>query len=152
MKRTPEGEAMMDVVWAVGQTFFRLRAAGRKVGAVSSWGGGLWGMMHSLRLEGPQTVPQLARSRPVARQRIQKLANELAAGGLVEFVENPAHRRSKLIRLTAAGDTVYDDLNERVAAMCERLAADFDAGDLATTARTLERIRDALGEAQSPRS
>ena len=143
---TPEGEAMFEVVLETFAASFRLRAAGRKIGAVTARGG-LWGLLRSLSVEGPQTVPQLARSRPVARQHIQKLANEMAAGGLVEFVDNPAHRRSKLVRLTKKGAAVYEALTDRVHAMTEDLARGMNAGELRTTAHVLRTIRDRLGAA-----
>ena len=47
------------------------------------------------RFDGPLTVPQIAQMRPTSRQRMQRLADELAAEGLVEFIDNPGHRRSK---------------------------------------------------------
>lgn len=140
---TPEGEAMFEVVVETFAASFRLRAAGRKIGAVTARGG-LWGLLRSLDVEGPQTVPQLARSRPVARQHIQKLANEMAAEGLVEFVDNPAHRRSKLVRLTKKGAAAYDALTDRVRGLTEDLARGMNAGELKTTARVLRALRERL--------
>ena len=35
--------------------------------------------MRSLALLGPLTVPQIAQMRPISRQRMQRLADELAA-------------------------------------------------------------------------
>jgi DNA-binding MarR family transcriptional regulator len=64
-------------------------------------------------LLGPLTVPQIAEMRPTSRQRMQRLADELAADGLVKFVDNPKHRRSKLVQLTRKGDARYRDLNAR---------------------------------------
>jgi DNA-binding MarR family transcriptional regulator len=145
-RTTPEGEALFDVVIETLAAAFRLRAAGREAGAVTAAGGGLWGLLHSLSTGGPQTVPQLARARPVARQHIQKLADELAADGLVEFVDNPAHRRSKLLRLTAKGATVHDELTERIRALTEELARGLDADELRTTARMLRTLRERLAE------
>jgi MarR family protein len=81
----------------VAQFFFRIRAVGQKTGLITSWGGGAFGFMRSLALLGPLTVPQIAQMRPTSRQRMQRLANELAAEGLVEFVDNPKHRRSRLV-------------------------------------------------------
>jgi DNA-binding MarR family transcriptional regulator len=63
--------------------------------------------MRSLALLGPLTGPQIAQMRPTSCQRMQRLANELAAEGLVEFIDNPKHRRSKLVRLTPKGDARY---------------------------------------------
>lgn len=144
---TPEGEALFDVVVETLATAFRLRAEGRKSGAVTAAGGGLWGLLRSLSVEGPQTVPQLARSRPVARQHIQKLADEMAADGLVEFVDNPAHRRSKLVRLTSKGAAVHDELTGRIRALSEDLARGLNAGELRIAARVLRTLRDRLAPA-----
>lgn len=138
---TPAGQALFDMVGEIAQTFFRLRAAGARVGAVTNWGGGLWGFLRSLALEGPQTVPQIARARPVSRQRMQRLANDLAADGLVEFIDNPAHRKSKLVRLTPKGEAAFEEISGRIAQWTGRLARDMDAVELRAAARVLRQIR-----------
>ena len=138
---TPAGQALFDMVWEIGQTFFRLRAAGARVGAVTTWGGGLWGFLRTLALEGPQTVPQIARARPVSRQRMQRLANDLAADGLVEFIANPAHRTSKLVRLTPKGKVAFEEISGRIGQWTDRLAHDMDAAELRAAARVLRQIR-----------
>lgn len=143
-KRTPAGEAVFEIIVATAQAFFRLRAAGTRAGAVTPWGGGTWGLLRSLKSEGPQTVPQIARARPVARQRIQRLANEMAEAGLVEFIDNPAHRRSRLVRLTPKGEAVFEELTERIAGLSERLAEDMKVTDLRATAAVLKRLSEKL--------
>ena len=45
------------------------------------------------------TVAALARSRPVARQWIHRLANDLEKQRLIEFIDNPEHKRAKSITL-----------------------------------------------------
>lgn len=144
---TPSGDAVLAVIWETARTFFRLREAGKRYGAVTPWGGGLWGVMRTLKTEGPQTVPQIARSRPVARQRIQLLANEMAADGLVEFVDNPAHKRSKLVRLTPEGEAAYAEITARLDALCATLAPNFDDAELRTTAAVLRRLRETIQDA-----
>jgi DNA-binding MarR family transcriptional regulator len=111
---------------------------------VSPWGGGLWGFLRSLQVQGPQTVPQIARARPVSRQRIQRLADEAAESGLVEFTDNPAHRRSKLVRLTPEGATLVGHLTEKIADISEDLAHGMDEQELRTTAKVLRRLREKL--------
>lgn len=118
-----------------------MKAAGKQIGAVSSWGGGYWGLLRSLKIEGPQTLIQLARSRPVSRQRIQRMATELSAQGLVEFQENPAHQRSKLLHLTAQGDVSLNRLNKGIEKMTGKFSAEVSAAEIDTTIRTLERFR-----------
>src|SRR5215469_11125409 len=109
-----KGEAIADLMLEAAQFFFRMRAMGQKTGLITSWGAGAFGFMRSLALTGPLTVPQIAKMRPVSRQRMQRLADELAAEGLVEFIGNPQHRRSKLVRLTAKGDARYRELSVRL--------------------------------------
>jgi hypothetical protein len=49
------------------------------------------------------TVPDIARERSTSRQNIQILVDKLEAGGRVESMANPAHKRSALVRLTSEG-------------------------------------------------
>ena len=109
-----KAEAIAELMLDVAQCFFRIRALGQKAGLITSWGGGAFGFLRSLALLGPLTVPQIAQMRPTSRQRMQRLADELAADGLVRFVDNPKHRRSKLVQLTARGEKRYRDLNARL--------------------------------------
>jgi hypothetical protein len=95
-----KAEAVAELMLEVAQCFFRIRALGQKTGLITSWGGGAFGFMRSLALLGPLTVPQIAQMRPTSRQRMQRLADELAADGIVEFIDNPKHRRSMLVQLT----------------------------------------------------
>jgi hypothetical protein len=87
--RQQEGRGVADLMLEVAQFFFRIRAVGQRTGLITSWGGGAFGFMRSLALLGPLTVPQIAQMRPTSSQRMQRLADELAAEGLVEFIENP---------------------------------------------------------------
>lgn len=134
--RTPAGAALMDVIALTLQAGFKLRALGRRTGFVSARGG-VWGLLRSLKLEGPQTVPELARARPVARQHIQKLADAMAEDGLIAFAANPAHKRSQLVTLTSAGERLYESLTRRLGGMADELAAGMDARKLATAAEAL---------------
>src|SRR5829696_10269817 len=85
--------------------------------------------MRSLALFGPLTVPQIAQMRPRSRQRMQRLANELAAEALVEFIDNPKHRRSKLVRLTSKGDARYRELNTRLLSIASTLGSVLTEAD-----------------------
>src|SRR5712692_4170737 len=125
-----KAEAVAQLMLEVAQCFFRIRAVGQKTGFITSWGGGAFGFMRSLALLGPLTVPQIAQMRPTSRQRMQRLADELAAEGLVEFIDNPKHRRSKLVQLTRKGDARYRELNARFLAIASPLGAGLSEGDV----------------------
>src|SRR5262245_58514448 len=137
-----KGEAIAELMLEVAQCFFRIRAVGQKTGLITSWGGGAFGFMRSLALIGPLTVPQIAQMRPTSRQRMQRLADELAAEGLVEFTDNPRHRRSKLVRLTRKGEARYRELSSRFLAMASTMGADLSETDIRKTTEIVRRLSD----------
>ena len=57
-----------------------------------------------------------------------RLADELAAEGLVEFIDNPKHRRSKLVQLTPKGGRRYRELNARFLAIASALGVGLSEG------------------------
>jgi len=133
-----KAEAIAELMLEVAQCFFRIRALGQKTGLITSWGGGAFGFMRSLALLGPLTVPQIAQMRPTSRQRMQRLADELEAEGLVAFIDNPRHRRSKLVRLTAKGDARYREWSARLLAIASTMGAGLSERDLR---RSMEIVR-----------
>jgi hypothetical protein len=106
-----KAEAVAELMLEVAQCFFRIRALGQKTGLVTSWGGGAFGFLRSLALLGP-------------------LADELAAEGLVEFIENPRHQRSKLVRLTPRGEANYRELNAHLLSIASTMGNALDEADI----------------------
>ena len=137
-----KGEAITDLMLEVAQFFFRLRALGQKTGLITNWGAGAFGFMRSLALIGPLTVPQIAQMRPTSRQRMQRLADELAAEGLVEFIDNPRHRRSKLLRLTRKGNTRYREMNARLLDIAATMGADLSEADIRRSTDIVRRLSE----------
>ena len=91
---------------------------------------------------GAQTVPQLAALRPVSRQYMQTVVNDLADAGLVALRANPAHRRSPLIEITAAG---RDHLAAMLTAEAPALAGaaeGIDPAEIETAIRLLRRLTE----------
>jgi DNA-binding MarR family transcriptional regulator len=137
-----KAEAVAELMLEVAQCFFRIRAVGQKTGLITSWGGGSFGFMRSLALLGPLTVPQIAELRPTSRQRMQRLADELEADGLVEFIDNPKHRRSKLVRLTRKGDARYRDLNARFLSIASATGLALSEADIRKTTEIVRQLSD----------
>jgi len=135
-------EAIAELMLEVAQCFFRIRALGQKTGLITSWGGGAFGFLRSLALLGRLTVPQIAEMRPTSRQRMQRLADELAADGLVTFIDNPKHRRSKLVQLTPKGDGRYREMHTRFLAIAATMGATLSETDIRRTTGTVRRLSD----------
>jgi DNA-binding MarR family transcriptional regulator len=140
-----KSEAIADLMLEVAQFFFRIRAVGQRTGLITGWGGGAFGFMRSLVLLGPLTVPQIARMRPTSRQRMQRLADELAAEGLVEFVDNPKHRSSKLVRLTRKGDARYREMSARFLAIASTMGGALSEADVRQTTEIVRQLSDDVG-------
>lgn len=145
-KRTEAGHAIEDLIIEIVATFFLLRAEGMRIGVVSPSGEGYWSVLRLLKINGPQTVPQLARYRYVPRQSVQKLANEILKDGVIELVNNPAHKRSKLLRLTSRGDIVFQEMSDRIAKLAETLAKQQDAALLKDAVDVIKKLHEQLRE------
>jgi DNA-binding MarR family transcriptional regulator len=137
-----KAEAITELMLEVAQCFFRIRALGQKTGLITSWGGGAFGFMRSLALLGPLTVPQIAQMRPTSRQRMQRLADELAAERLVKFIDNPRHRRSKLVQLTRKGDARYRELNAELLVIASTMAVALSEADIRKTTGIVRQLSD----------
>ena len=134
--------AIAELMLDVAQCFFRIRAVGQKTGLITSWGGGAFGFMRSLALLGPLTVPQIAQMRPTSRQRMQRLSDELAAEGLVEYVDNPKHRRSKLVQLTRKGEARYREMNARVLEIASTVGVALGEAQVRRTTEVVRQLSD----------
>lgn len=128
----------------IGETtalFHRLKAVAEEVHRQGGVSAGRRGLLRSLAREGPRTVPQLARARPVSRQLVQSLVNGLLDDGYVESLPNPAHRRSHLLRLTTAGERFVTDMERRERELLSGLRMDVGRAELEAAAATLRSVR-----------
>ena len=103
--------------------------------------GALRSLLRSLDKHGEQTVPQLARDRSVTRQHIQTLVNQLADAGYIEFVENPAHKRSPFVRLTPQGKKTVDTMNRREHKLVSKSGVGVSDQKMREAAETLRDVR-----------
>lgn len=129
------------LITTVRRLFHALKAAGDTLHAASGISVAMRGVMESLAAEGPRTVPALARARPVSRQHIQVLVDQLTRGGLVETRPNPAHRRSVLIALTSKGEAEFAALGAREAKPMAALFVGLDPREVAIAHHVLATLR-----------
>jgi len=73
---------------------------------------------------------------------MQRLADELAAEGFVEFIDNPKHRRSKLVRLTPKGDAQYRELNARLLSISSTIGVALSEADIRDTIEIVRHLSD----------
>ena len=124
--------------------FHLLKAAAERVHGDGERSAARRGVLFSLYTTGPQTVPNMAAARPVSRQHIQTVVNSLLADDLVERTTNPDHKRSHLIRLTAAGRDRIRKTLQREGAIFAELPLPTDSEQLHRTSVTLEAVARAF--------
>jgi len=88
-----------------------------------------WAVM-SVLSGGARTVPQVARRLGVTRQSVQRVANLLAAEGLIESVRNPENARSPLFRLSERGEEVLAAITRAADPWLRRVGEELSFDDL----------------------
>lgn len=105
---------------------------------------GMRAVLEYLGRSGPTAVPDIARSRRVSRQHIQALVNALLDVRCVEFLKNPAHKRSALVALSARGQRTLDRMRRREFAALGDAPIQASLAELERATGVLRAVREAL--------
>jgi len=144
-KHTPEGRALTDLVLELFRLNNRMLAAGDRLVAELGLTSARWQVLGTIvASERPQPVAWLARDMGANRQNIQRIVNDLAADGLVEFRSNPHHRRAQLVVLTDDGKKCFDEAMRFQAPWVNNLAEGLKVSDIETTHRVIASVRQKL--------
>jgi DNA-binding MarR family transcriptional regulator len=135
---------LAEVYVALGPVYRRVARIVEQDEQVSGLSVGVRNVLDQLRRDEERTVPQLAHAQELSRQYTQRMVDQAAADGLVELTRNPAHRRSRLVRLTPAGRAAITAVLERELSLLERVGGDLTAEELAGTLRVLHHMDQAL--------
>ena len=91
-----------------------------------------------------KTVPAIARDKGVSRQHIQLVVDSGLRRGLVEVVDNPAHKRSPVIVLSPKGAKIFDEIRRREKTILESLAQGLDPDAMDAAAALLATLNGRL--------
>jgi DNA-binding MarR family transcriptional regulator len=86
------------------------------------------------------SVPEIALRYQVSRQHVQVTVNSLIDGRLLTANDNPRHKRSPLIALTAKGRKLFTSIREQDDEIVDRIFAAISTEDRRTTQKTLESL------------
>ncbi|MEX0346465.1 MAG: MarR family winged helix-turn-helix transcriptional regulator [Rhizobiaceae bacterium] len=105
-------------------------------------------VMEYLDGNGAEAVPNIARAKNVSRQHIQQLADALVETGLAKWKDNPRHKRSALLTLTAEGKKRFAEIRRREARALAEIAAKLDETDIQTASDAVSALRAVVNERQ----
>lgn len=120
-----------------------LRRHGEHIAASAGQTQARWQLL-SVVSAGDWTVPAAADRLGTSRQAVQRIANELVSDGLAFFDDNPRHRRSPFLRLTAAGRQVLDDITHQATLRNGELLARLGDLDLTQVRAAMRRLAAAV--------
>lgn len=149
VKRSARGNAVTDLIFEAFRLNGRLLSAGDRLGADLEITSARWQVLGSVKSE-PLTVSQIARKMGLTRQAVQRVANDLAHRDLVAFVDNPEHRKAKLVVLTAAGKKKTREMDRRQARWSDWLGQVAEPRDIEYVARMLAKFREKLETEYTP--
>lgn len=139
-------ERLAEVYLAVGPLYRRAQRAVERDEPLEDVSTGVRAVLDMLRRHGPMTVPQMGRTQSLSRQFVQRMVNDAAAAGLVELVDNPAHRRSRLVGLTDRGRARIAAVVERESARLRAVGGQLTGRDVDTCLRVLRHLLAALDD------
>jgi DNA-binding MarR family transcriptional regulator len=143
---TSQAQPIDELVLEIFRVNARLLAAGdvavKGVGLTSA----RWKVLGAVaRTDTKLSVANIARTMGLTRQAVQRIANELATEGLIEWEENPRHQRSPLAILTDDGRTTYDAaLRQWRADWTSEIEEVFPEAEIVETTKRLRRLRGVL--------
>lgn len=137
--RSAAGNALTDLVIRT----FRLNGLFLSIAEEMARPAGLtaarWQVLGAVLRE-PLTVSDAARVMGLTRQSVQRLADALVHDGMAEFVDNPRHRRAKLLRPTQAGWDAIDVIRPLQHAFTHQVTERIDAAELRQAVALMDRL------------
>lgn len=103
-------------------------------------------VLQGLDRDGSRTVNDVADDCGIPRNQAQKLVKALEKKDLVEMVDNPDNKRTKLADLTDAGREVVRSLDLREVELLTSLPLDASPADLQAAASALASVRRAFSD------
>ena len=144
-KRTPEGDALTDLVLDLFRLDSLLLTSGDRLVSPLGLTSARWQVLGTIvAAERPQPVAWLARDLGGNRQNVQRIINDLHKEELVAFEVNPHHRRAQLVVLTEKGRRAFDAAMDLQAPWINGLADGLSVKDIRTVHRVIRTLRDRL--------
>jgi DNA-binding MarR family transcriptional regulator len=140
MMTTQRPDQTYEVTWLIRRLFRAMSARADQYLAEADLSAADRAVMEFLTTSDALSVPEIARRYDVSRQHIQVTVNALLAKGLLRSVDNPKHKRSRLVRLSSLGRDSFEEIRRNETAVIEELFADIPDQSLAITQDTLASV------------
>jgi DNA-binding MarR family transcriptional regulator len=138
-RRTPAGDAFSGVVIRLIRLQGFLADAGDELARPAGQTSARWQVLAAI--EGaPATVADIARTLTLARQSVQRVADALAEQGIVTYIDNPRHRRARLVAMTPRGRAALTDIQSRQRGWADAIGAELGEAQLKRLTALLDQV------------
>lgn len=141
MTRSDAGDALTSIVLPAFELNGEFLAAAQDItepaGLTPAW----WQVLGAT-LDEPLPVAEIARrvGLGLARQSVQRTADILVGKGWAEYLENPKHRRAKLLQPTISGRETLDRLRADQHAWADAVGNEVGAEEIRAVAEGIAKI------------
>lgn len=147
-KHTREGGAITELLLAIFLVNGRLIRAGDNLLEDLGLTGARWQVLGAIK-DTPKTVAQIARKYESSRQGVLWIVQSLLKEGFVEYVDNPDHKRSKLLVLTEHGQQTYNEIDRRQRKWSNEIGAAFSLEEVQLTTQCIHRLGEFIKDSSS---
>lgn len=139
--RTKQGEVFTELALEVFKLNGLLVSEGDRISGEFGLSSARWKVLGAVAMaDEPLTVAQVAREMGQARQSVQRIASNMAESGYFTWKDNPAHKRAKLLHLTAKGKRTFQLLESAQAPWANEAAKQLDARELKIALGVLRKL------------
>lgn len=117
----PQSEALNELIVLIFRANGALLTVGNRLAAPSQLTSARWQILGVLD-HGAATHADVARTMGMTRQSVRETARGLVGEGCISEVENPRHRRAKLLQITEEGERRLREVEKRQAQWLRRVA------------------------------
>lgn len=146
---TTEGKLFTELVLEVFRVNGLVLAAGDRLTEPVGLSSARWQVLGVVDHE-PAPVANVARLMGLTRQSVQQTADALERDGFIEYLQNPHHRRAKLIAMTPKGRQALREVEARHAQWANQLGTGVDLKSLRAALNGLRQVRQRLEEHAAP--
>ncbi len=144
-KPIPQGPIFTEIVLEIFKLSGVLNAEGDRLTEEYGLSSARWKILGAIeRSETACTVPQIARMMGQSRQAVQRLVDLMHRDGLLSLLDNPKHKRAKLVALTTTGLDIYKKLDVKQAPWASRCSNHLSTTELEATLSVLRGITHKL--------
>jgi DNA-binding MarR family transcriptional regulator len=140
IKTTESAAALTELILESFRFHGQLVIAGDQLTKELGLTAALWQVLGAID-EASLSMAQIARIMGLTRQSVRRSIQILVEKGLVEFYENPDHRRAKLAVLTMSGRTILNQVRGKYTDWSNRIAKDLSKSELTAATKVLSFLQ-----------